>query len=273
MRVLLTLAIFAVPGFALAQSKSDATESRRSQDLPEKRLAQLEAKLEALLDEIHSLRSGKNVEEKKELGVAPGKRKPTEFKWTIDEKEGKKIVIIPQADAKRKLEFKYQLADGKRIVEVPSAPGVKTEKRVVVVEDGTAKPATTVRPAVSALTQYYSVVGAEDANTVHLTRVTYTLGGAKAKALDSFLKDNAKAKVLETKLDDDKLIVTTTPAVQTTIGQLVGLMTGKLATQHNQIYYYGVEAGKAAKPTAPSAPSAPKKPKAPKEPKSPERDK
>ena len=72
----------------------------------------------------------------------------------------------------------------------------------------------------------------EDPNTVHLTRVTYALGAAKAKALESFLKEQAKAKVLETKLDGDKLIVTTTPDVQSTIGQVVRLMSDKPASSH-----------------------------------------
>jgi len=68
-----------------------------------------------------------------------------------------------------------------------------------------------------------------DSNTINLTRVTYTLTGEQARALAEFLKAFAKASVLETKIDGDKLVVTTTPDVQSTIGQVVGLMSGKPA--------------------------------------------
>jgi hypothetical protein len=63
-------------------------------------------------------------------------------------------------------------------------------------------------------------------NAVNLTRVTYTLNPERARALDSFLKANANAKVLETKVEGDKFVVTTTPDVQSTIGKVVALISG-----------------------------------------------
>jgi hypothetical protein len=74
----------------------------------------------------------------------------------------------------------------------------------------------------------YTVNSGSD--TVMLSRTTYTLPAAKAVALESFLKENAKAKVLETKCDGDQLTVTTTPDVQSTIGGLIALMSGKNST-------------------------------------------
>jgi hypothetical protein len=73
------------------------------------------------------------------------------------------------------------------------------------------------------------VQSVSDPNSISLTRVTYTLTGEQARALDEFLKAFAKARVLETKIDGDKLVVTTTPDVQSTIGQVVALMSGKPA--------------------------------------------
>jgi beta-lactamase regulating signal transducer with metallopeptidase domain len=61
--------------------------------------------------------------------------------------------------------------------------------------------------------------------TITLSRTTYKLPKEKADALAAFLK-HIKASVLEAKVENDGLVVTTTPDVQQTIGQLVGLMTG-----------------------------------------------
>jgi hypothetical protein len=127
-------------------------------------------------------------------------------------------------------------------------------KRAIVLEGGLSKAI-----ELEAGANFYRVATVEDANTVHLTRVTYTLGVEKAKALESFLKDNAKAKVLETKLDGDKLIVTSTPDIQQTVGQVVGLMTGKTIAARG-VYRYDMHLTPKT-PATPAAPTAPEKPK------------
>jgi beta-lactamase regulating signal transducer with metallopeptidase domain len=63
-------------------------------------------------------------------------------------------------------------------------------------------------------------------HTITLSRATYKLPKEKADALAAFLK-HVKASVLETKVEDDGVTVTTTPDVQHTIAQLVGLLTGQ----------------------------------------------
>jgi hypothetical protein len=69
---------------------------------------------------------------------------------------------------------------------------------------------------------------------IALTRATYKLPAGKAEALAKFLVDNVKAApVLECKVDGDSLIVTTTPEYQHAVGQLVGLMLGKLPAAHS----------------------------------------
>jgi hypothetical protein len=59
---------------------------------------------------------------------------------------------------------------------------------------------------------------------VVLSRTAYRLPAGKAEALATFLKENVKASVLETRLDGDVLVVTTTPETQKVIGGLVGLI-------------------------------------------------
>src|SRR5262249_24837141 len=143
----------------------------------------------------------------------------------------KKIEVVGEKDPKGKLEWKLR--------PIESAGG-----RVVWAQE----PAKLVQGTPNPLTQYNRTATADEANTVHLTRVTYTLTAEKAKALESFLKANATAKVLEMKVDGDKLIVTTTPDAQNTIAQVVGLVTGKPVAGAAWSRSYGVEP---AKPLAP----------------------
>jgi beta-lactamase regulating signal transducer with metallopeptidase domain len=64
-----------------------------------------------------------------------------------------------------------------------------------------------------------------------LSRATYKLPKGKAEALAKFLQDHAKVPVMETKVDGDSLIITTTPEAQKTIGQFVRLIRGLAVTR------------------------------------------
>jgi hypothetical protein len=72
-------------------------------------------------------------------------------------------------------------------------------------------------------------------NEVTLTRTTYKLKAAQAEALGKFLSENVKASVMETKVEGDNVIVTTTPEAQRVVTQIIGLMQGKSPTGAN--YY------------------------------------
>jgi beta-lactamase regulating signal transducer with metallopeptidase domain len=74
------------------------------------------------------------------------------------------------------------------------------------------------------LSQAYAA-GVED-REISLTRVSYALPAGKAEALAGLLKDT-KGGVLETTVQGDKLIVTTSPERQNAIGQFVSLIQGK----------------------------------------------
>jgi beta-lactamase regulating signal transducer with metallopeptidase domain len=91
-----------------------------------------------------------------------------------------------------------------------------------------------------ALGEYYKAVGApktagffagvasaDKPAEVILTRTTYKLPAGKAAAVGKFLGEHVKTSVMETKVDGDNLIVTTTPDVQRFIGTFVLLIHGK----------------------------------------------
>jgi len=67
---------------------------------------------------------------------------------------------------------------------------------------------------------------ADSQQTVTLSRATYKMPKEMAEALAAFLK-HARSSVVETKVEDDSIVITTTPNMQQTIGQLVGIMTSK----------------------------------------------
>jgi len=68
----------------------------------------------------------------------------------------------------------------------------------------------------------------EKAAEVVLTRATYKLPTAKAEALGAFLREHVKASVMETKVEGENLIVTTTPEAQHTIAAFIALVQGKV---------------------------------------------
>jgi beta-lactamase regulating signal transducer with metallopeptidase domain len=86
--------------------------------------------------------------------------------------------------------------------------------------------------------------------TVTLSRATYKLNKDQAGALATLL-GSIKAPVMETKIDGDSIVVTTTPEIQATIGQIVRLVQG----QGGQTTFEWKVA-----PTAPTAPTKPTPP-------------
>jgi hypothetical protein len=141
-------------------------------DERERKIKELEDKLQAILKEVKALREAK--------GVNQAATKP-------------KITEKPATVTRVPVELKHWTA-------VEAQP----EFNVTFVDSGT--------------------VSKE--HTITLSRATYKLPKEKADALAAFLK-HVKASVLETKVEDDGVTVTTTPNVQHTIAQLVGLLTGQ----------------------------------------------
>jgi beta-lactamase regulating signal transducer with metallopeptidase domain len=66
------------------------------------------------------------------------------------------------------------------------------------------------------------------ATTITLSRTTYKMENkAKADALATFIKEHIKAAVLEVKTEGESLTITTTPETQKAIGQLISLTGGE----------------------------------------------
>ena len=69
------------------------------------------------------------------------------------------------------------------------------------------------------------------AEVTTLTRATYKLKPTTAEALASFLKENVKTAILETKSEGESLVITTTPEAQKAIGQFIHLLQGPTGVQ------------------------------------------
>jgi hypothetical protein len=63
-----------------------------------------------------------------------------------------------------------------------------------------------------------------------LSRATYKMPRAKAEALAAFLRGQLNEQTLETRVEEDAIVITTLPEIQKTIGQFIGLVQGRTFT-------------------------------------------
>ena len=63
--------------------------------------------------------------------------------------------------------------------------------------------------------------------TILLTRASYKMPRKKAEILAAFLQDQVKASILETKVEVDALVVTTTPEAQKTVSAFIAFVQGR----------------------------------------------
>jgi hypothetical protein len=115
-----------------------------------------------------------------------------------------------------------------KIPHAPSAAHVPSEPKQFIFSPATAAPGTAAGA--------FSFVPTMSAAAPASGR-TYTLPAAKAQALAGFLKEHAKVKGLQMKIEGDKLTVTAGADVQLAIEGLVSLMTGKPGAMQNIIRY------------------------------------
>jgi beta-lactamase regulating signal transducer with metallopeptidase domain len=96
------------------------------------------------------------------------------------------------------------------------------------------QPVTTVRDG-KAVTTYQLVAppppGQQVANEVMLSRAIHKVPAGKAEVVAKFLSENVKAVVLETKVDGNTVIITTTPEAQRTVAHFVTLLWAKDAKE------------------------------------------
>ncbi|HLW64757.1 MAG TPA: hypothetical protein VKS79_05505, partial [Gemmataceae bacterium] len=169
----------------------------------DQKLQKLEAQLQALLKEIQAMRAAKPGWEKKPI-VQPTTPEQKKVLRAYEEEKPRVLVVPVQLAAPPSAKPQPTPAPGAPVPVHPPAEAVERRTiraRLMEARDG--------------------------GDVISLTRTTYTLPPASAKALDDFLKTQVKAKVLETKVEGDKLTVTTTPDVQHIIAQFIALMQGK----------------------------------------------
>jgi hypothetical protein len=82
-----------------------------------------------------------------------------------------------------------------------------------------------------------TITVADPTAPVTLSRASYKLPKEKAEALSAFLREHVKAQVLETKVEGDNFIVTTTPEAQHVIGQFLALIEGKPLGSPHGLYF------------------------------------
>jgi hypothetical protein len=250
------VAMVAVPSWSLSQQPADVkkpetTESRdqvirltgqqvqgdvelvsddkQPQPKEADRLDRLAKQLDALLKEIRTLRGEKPTTGPKRVDFVPGSRT-----------EGKVIILSDKTATPKKVEKgdKVETKDVVIFTDKNATPktahvGGKDEVRFQVVQpvEKTAATAPTGRWATTSAAKdgqtFAFTVDATDGNSTMLSRTTYKMPKEKAEALANFLKDQVKNPVLETKVEGDSIIVTTTPDAQQTIGQFIGLVQGK----------------------------------------------
>jgi beta-lactamase regulating signal transducer with metallopeptidase domain len=145
----------------------------------------------------------------------------------------------------------------------PMALDPQTGKVTVVPSiTSTNKPATSVlvSPDGKTTRSWTTKVEAAGGQSVTLSRATYKLNRDQAGALATLL-GSIKASVLETKVDGDSVTVTTTPEIQSAIGQIVRLVQGQGG--QSTFDYKVVPPTSPTKPTPPTAPVKPTKPAKP----------
>jgi hypothetical protein len=208
------------------------------------RLDRLEKQLDALLKEIKTLR-GEKPATPKNVDLVPGAKVESKVIILGDktakpkhaEKGGEKtgfaeVTIVGESKDEAK---KGEKGEHKEIIiftDKKDEPkkGEKGEPRIEVIQSNEkSAPAKVLWNAAGpkdgkGLTL---VVDTNEGNSTLLSRTTYKMPKEKAEALATFLKDQVKNPVVETKVDGDSIVVTTTPEAQRTIGNFIGLVQGR----------------------------------------------
>jgi hypothetical protein len=198
------------------------------------RLDRLEKQLDALLKEIKTLR-GEKTSTPKKADFVPGAKVESKVIIRSDKKdepkraekgekgEFKEVIIFTDKKDEPKKAGQWEKGDYRfEVIQPKEKPGPqKVQWANTGAKDGQT---------------FAFTMDANDANSTMLSRTTYKMPKEKAEALAAFLKDQVKSPVLETKVDGESIVVTTTPEAQKTIGQFIALVQGKAS--HARINFY-----------------------------------
>ena len=211
------LGVIVLPAWTLGQGDGKPTPAER-----DKQLQSLDHKLKEVLKELEAQRKATASPAQAESIATTKPNREVEYLLTF----------VDSGTAKpSEQDKKLQELEGKVKALLKEVQALRTSK-----SSGT-QAGTQFWTDVTFGTQYFTTLNeggvVHDAPTeVALTRTTYKLPAAKAEALGKFLQQHVKAAVMETKVEGESLIVTTTPEVQRGIGQIINLIEGR--TTHSQ---------------------------------------
>jgi beta-lactamase regulating signal transducer with metallopeptidase domain len=211
------LGLIVLPAWTLGQGDGKTAPTDR-----DKQLQSLEHKLQEVLKDLEAQRKTASTPAQAKNAAPPKPKEPLEY-WVTFTDSG--TVKPPEQDKKlQELEAKVKAL----LKEVQDLRNNKTTAT---------QGATSFWFELADGNQHFtmannSAFASAGPTEVALTRTTYKLPAAKAEALGKFLQQHVKASVMETKVEGESLIVTTTPEVQRGIGQFINLIEGK--TPQNQ---------------------------------------
>jgi beta-lactamase regulating signal transducer with metallopeptidase domain len=203
---IILLGLIVLPAWTLGQDRPTAKHDQAARAEREKQLQELEKKLQAVLTELQEQRRRdvRPYDVKNGKSDLPQPKKTGEEKKVQDlEAKVKELLQQVQALGGNNSPYALQGLSGSILMDLNDQGNLD-----ILVTDLNATPAAS--------------------QEVVLSRTTYKLPAAKAEALGKFLQEHVKAVIMETKVEGDRLTVTTTPEGQQAIRQFIALIEGKL---------------------------------------------
>jgi len=284
--VVALMAIAAVPAWTFGQ----ADELVQANPAADKQMQELEAQIKALAAKLEELKANRQAEGQKARATEALKRAQELLGEKLKAEDGKVRAATVKALAEKTAQgggtkvitsgeggIKVIGPDGKEIKDAkviigtsggptilkPAASGAATKIPQVIEAPGsegkvyrfqTTKPGAQGSDSKAATYSWTTKPGGSE--TVTLSRATYKLNKDQAAALGTLL-GSVKASVMEAKVDGENVIVTTTPDVQATIGQIVRLVQGQTG---GSTFRFNVTPATPATPASPAKPAKPAKP-------------
>lgn len=203
------LGLIVLPGWTLGQVKRPSKSVPANED---KQLQELERKLQSILKDLEAQRKADSVWVDIGSSVVQNATVPqSTFLWVYD--------IDQKSDRDKKL----QEIEAKVQALLKEVQSLRNSKTATFTQDIVLNEVNIDRIVDLVVVNETLREPVE----VALSRTTYKLPAAKAEALGKLLQQHVKAAVMETKVEGDTLIVTTTPAVQQGVRQFIALMEGK----------------------------------------------
>jgi hypothetical protein len=201
------LGLVALPGWSLSQQPVDVKTEIKKVDKKLEKNEDIKANLVEVILDGDLVQAGK--------GGSEGDR--------LDRLEKQLEVLLQEVKAMRSGSGQHAVKEVKVDVKPAAKSGAAKEAKSVYYTD---PKIVAVEAAAGNVHEYTWIAQGEGEHAVTLTRATYKMPKEKAEALSKFLSDQVKGQVLETKVDGEGIVVTTTPHIQRTIHDFINLVQG-----------------------------------------------